>query len=492
MAKWLRPYQRADVKFMATTNCLNLCEPRLGKTTETIGAIFEAGLENGPHLVVSPSKTSLDSIWRYEVERWTNHHVITWSGELSTSERAAAIYQADMWLENDEPFWFVTTPDMIRRGTEILEMVKEWNSFTIDEFHKTGLPEIKNVFPKKANALNSKRRYALSGTPMGGKVIKLWGRLALPGASTVHVEVGLGRNWLEVTKTYGDHKEIGGIRPGLEDDFYRALSVHAVRRLRTEVLPQLPEKQWIDVWYDMTPKQRKQYQQFADNAEVRIDEYHLSATSVLAEYTRLKQFANSYCEVYDYQEDEDTGQVKMKLRATTEAGFLPHLMDRLAEVGIDPEEPAGTAQAIVTSQFRETADMVYDYLTEKGIKCGKITGKVNKKERDRLQALFKTGNDSEGYRVMVMTTTAGGVAITLDNCESVHILDETWNPDDQEQVSDRAINTVTNKQVNVFVYRSRDSIEDYIKRINDEKWDVNKSILDLRRQGLRANLKEAA
>jgi hypothetical protein len=78
LAKWFRPYQRADVKFMATTSCLNLLEPRLGKTTEVIGAVFESDLENGPHLVVAP-KTTLDSIWRMEIERWTGHAVITFS-----------------------------------------------------------------------------------------------------------------------------------------------------------------------------------------------------------------------------------------------------------------------------------------------------------------------------------------------------------------------------------------------------------------------------
>jgi hypothetical protein len=47
LCTWFRPYQRADVKFLAETSALNLNEQRLGKTTEIIGALFEAGLENG-------------------------------------------------------------------------------------------------------------------------------------------------------------------------------------------------------------------------------------------------------------------------------------------------------------------------------------------------------------------------------------------------------------------------------------------------------------
>src|SRR5438128_720621 len=70
-----------------------------------------------------------------------------------------------------------------------------------------------------------------------------------------------------------------------------------VRHLKSEVLPQLPPKQYVDVWCKMTPKQKKQYDSFAAEAEVRIDEYNLTATGVLAEYARLKFFATAYCDV---------------------------------------------------------------------------------------------------------------------------------------------------------------------------------------------------
>jgi SNF2 family DNA or RNA helicase len=480
LAKWLRPYQRADVKFLATTSALNLNEPRLGKTVEIIASIYEAGLEHGPHLIVAPA-TSLDTVWRMEIERWTETKVFTYSGQ--SKDNVEEFYEC-----LDGPCWWVTTADMVRKGS--FPQIPEWQSFTIDEFHKTGLAEIKNVFPKRATVIKAKRKFAMSGTPMGGKPIKLWGALHFLEPDQYTSKWRWAGQWLEVTEVWGGHKQIGGIRKGREDEFYQMLAPHTVRRLRKEVLPQLPEKQWVDVWCEMTTKQAKQYTTFARDAEIRIDEYHLSATSILAEYTRLKQFSNSYCEVEVLGVDEDTGQVNMKVKATPESGKLPYLLERLAEVGIDPEDPEGTSQAIVTSQFRETAEMVYSFLTEKGIKCALITGKVNKKERDRIQGLFKAGHDGEGYRVVVMTTTAGGVAITLDNVETVHVLDETWNPDDQDQVTDRAINTTRLHQVTAFVYRSRKTIEEYIQEVTDTKFDLNRDILDLRRQGFRASVQK--
>jgi SNF2 family DNA or RNA helicase len=156
------------------------------------------------------------------------------------------------------------------------------------------------------------------------------------------------------------------------------------------------------------------------------------------------------------------------------------VLERLAEQGIDPDEPEGTSQAIVSSQFRETIEMVYNYLTEQKIKCIKITGKVSKAESERAQRAFKAGNDSEGLRVCCMVTTMG-VGLTLDNVETVHMMDGTWVPDDEDQLTDRAINTTRNHQVSVFRYMSTDSIEQYVDEVATDKAALNDQILDVRR-----------
>jgi hypothetical protein len=115
MTEWFRGYQRADVQFMAATSCLNANEPGLGKTTEAIGAIFEAGLQDGAHLVVAP-KTSLSTVWRWEIERWTEklekpHEVITYSGDMSRTMRDRALDEFWACIDEDWPVWFVCTPD---------------------------------------------------------------------------------------------------------------------------------------------------------------------------------------------------------------------------------------------------------------------------------------------------------------------------------------------------------------------------------------------
>ena len=84
--------------------------------------------------------------------------------------------------------------------------------------------------------------------------------------------------------------------------------------------------------------------------------------------------------------------------------------------------------------------------------------------------------------ILIMTTTAGGVAITVNNSNVVVFMDETWSPDDQEQAEDRS----RNNTADIYYIRTKDTIEERIKRITDSKRHTNYNILDLRRLGLRA------
>jgi hypothetical protein len=309
LTEWFRGYQRADVKFLAATSALNLNEQGLGKTTEIIGAIFEAGLENGRHLVIAP-KTALETVWREEIERWTAdlekpHEVITYSGDMTKLAREAAIEEFWECVEEDWPVWFVCTPATVRDGNEPFmdpkEFPKGWTSFTIDEYHKTGLPNASgkkgtgSKFSDAVKEVKAERRYAMTGTPMGGRVIKLWGAFHFLYPDQFTSKWQWAKTWLEVNNN-GYGSEIGGIQRGREEEFYRAHAPYMVRRLKSEVLPQLPPKQYVNVWCKMTSKQAKQYEQFAAKAEADIEGLQLNAIGILAEYTRLKVFADAYCD----------------------------------------------------------------------------------------------------------------------------------------------------------------------------------------------------
>jgi SNF2 family DNA or RNA helicase len=496
--EWLRPYQRADAALMARTNLINACQPGLGKTAETIAAIMERGEDhfNGSHLIVAP-KTSLDVVWEKELEQWTEHPIIVTSGDDSQEERRELLDLAQEFHEDGQPFFLVLNPAFVRyvkdkeaepilvRGKRVQPMVPvypelfgfEWNTVVFDEYHKMGLSNSKTNMFAAANDLKAEHKILLSGTPMGGKPIKLWGALHFLEPESFTSKWRWVDQWLD-TSDNGYGKIIEGIRDGREDAFWEHLKPYMVRRTKAEVLKELPPKQYVDIWCEMTPKQAKQYEAMATDAELKIEEENLSATGILAEYMRLKQFAGSHQSVSKFADGT------LKLYATGDSGKLPHLLRLLEERGITGEEDdkEGDEQVVIGSQFSGMVDMIHKYLEGKGIPCAKITGSVSQAHRTELVKQFQAGE----VRVMVMTTTAGGVAITLDKASTVIIMDETWDPDDQEQLEDRVHRASRIHQVTIYYLRSKGTIEEYIKQVTMGKAVTNREVLDLRRQGLRA------
>lgn len=481
LAAFLRPFQRADVAFMAETSVMNANEQGLGKTVEAIAAVFEAGLDEGPQLVVAPL-TSLETVWKAELDEHVGDPVYILSGDHIPDYE-----EIKQLLKDGEPFWFITTAAQIRRGLPAPLPNVKWKTLVVDEFHKTGLTNISGdpskgtQFGRAVRTIIRERTFLISGTPMGGKPIKLWGALNHMKPDVFTSKWRWAEQWLEVTQDILPHngqvvRSIGGLRPDTIDEFYPAHEEFIVRRLKSEVLPQLPAKQYIDVWCDMTKTQAKQYKSMADLAEVRIDEQRLSATGILAEYTRLKQFATGERNATAVKTSKGT---KIDLPIKHSNKLMP-LIERLAEIGIDRDDPSGDAVAVVASQSKVTIKWFADQLNKQGIKTELITGDTKAKERKEIVKRFQSG-DPDAPRVVAVTTTAGGVAITLDRADTVHILDETWDPDDQTQLEDRVHRISRIHQVMCYYYRSKGTIEEAIYETNYDKREENVSVLDLRR-----------
>jgi SNF2 family DNA or RNA helicase len=282
---------------------------------------------------------------------------------------------------------------------------------------------------------------------------------------------------------------IGEIQPGREEEFYNAHAANLIRRTRHEALPGMPDKQFIDVWVDMTPKQRKVYEKFVRSAEVEIDGGRVSADGVLAEYQRAKQFANALCRI------NDRGEVV----PTTESGKLPELLDRLDTYGVRAKDPEPGARAIVASMSQRFVVVLEEYLRSAGLNVRRLDGTVTNtktiKHRDDVIDWYKDlsaddeyweGDGGKEARVLIMTTDTGGVGLNLGMTGSIHIMDEDWNPDTQEQLEDRGMRDRTTPLI-VLYYRTRNSIQEYIHEVGLNKTRQTKKVLaDSLRQKIRA------
>lgn len=499
-----RNYQKADIAFMAEAgNPLNANAPGLGKTIEMIASVYESDTWNGPQLVLAP-RTSLEVVWAAELlhdEHGQDMPVVVATGDRAN--RNWALQQAVDMYENDQPFWLIANPQMAqvrfnqeasdKANREVLLPIYpqlfdiEWNNIIIDEFHKCGMGNPKTITRKGLTRLNGRRRTGSSGTPMGGKAVKLWGVLNWLEPDRFPSKWKWVKQWFITSESsvhvgrgeYKDVIKVGEIKPGLEEQFYKEHARYMVRRTKKEVRAELPDTVRIDVWCTMDKEQEKQYRDFEKKAELKIEEEELNAIGILAEYTRLRQFAIAKQRLV---RDMKTG---VSTPYPTEVSCkLDQVMRILGEHGVQKfdeseDTEAGSEQVVIFSQFSRVVDMVCDHLNGVGITATKLTGQTSDKDRARIVQEFEART---GPQVLCMTTTAGGVAITLNQSEAIIIMDETWVPDDQIQAEER------NRENTAVIYyiRTKGTIEEYVLQLNLDKRNVNDLVLDIHRMRLKA------
>jgi hypothetical protein len=511
-----RPYQRADIKAMSMQNMGNFNQPGTGKTLEWLGAVVEADLlYKGIHLVCAPVR-SLENVWLQELDNFMPDDVHMFTAEDPLKRKLEVVEGIEAWEQGAKSVWICVNPDFLRlkkiwdrrrdagkdqpprelwarkdrKGniygwkTPLQKrlMQRKFASFNIDEFHKAGMGNPDTLFRLSIDLIDAKLKCPMSGTPMGGKPIRLFPVLQYIHPDKFTSKWRWAEQWLQIEEDESSgHKDIGNLDPDREDKFYSHHAQYMIRRLKREALPGLPPKQHEVVMCKMTPKQRKQYDEFERMAEIKIEEERLSATNVLAEYARLKQFANAVCTVESYTKiNRKTGEdeVKLIVKPTTDSGKLPQLLEKLEENGVRKEDPEPEARAIVASESKRMVNMVASWLESQGFEVGLMTG-----DTDDIGPIIRRfqSNDEKPY-IICMTTTTGGVSLNLEKAGSVHILDETWNPDDQEQLEDRGDRGARTTPLICYYYRSKESIQEYIAQITAGKAITNKNILDVRRQ----------
>src|SRR5262245_19609258 len=262
-----RPYQRADIAMMALANAGNFNDVGTGKTIEAIGAIYEAGIDNKPVLIVAPRR-ALVNVWQTEFERFSDYVILASESPGERKEMmeeivtlaadgqkvGLAVIADDLRFEkykdikkDSEPThegplhacrdyqgnWYKYRDERQQALYQI-----DWGAFIIDEFHTTGLPSRLSLFSVSANQIRAERKWPMSGTPIGGKPRRLWPILNFIDPKQYSAEWTWIDRWLEVTEdTFykkgdrrgmpsGKARNVGGIAPGREEDFWNHHRMH--------------------------------------------------------------------------------------------------------------------------------------------------------------------------------------------------------------------------------------------------------------------------
>lgn len=500
-------YQAADVLFMVEAIAsLNGNQPGLGKTLEYYASIWEAGLELGSHLIVAPV-AAVSGTWAKEGRFW-HRDVIGRTVEFfaCTDSKADRLETLEAFQRSTADVKFViVNPAMIQlrkdktnTGKVTLTVTSErkkmtacrckgkaphehydepypilistpWRTICVDESHKNSIRNEKSLTSKSLNRLpKDAKRTALTGTPMrkvGG--VDIWGILHWLRPDVFTSKWRFAESYFEIEDN-GYGKRIGKLRSDREDAFWRMLAPYVVRRLKSEVAPWLPEKMYKVVDCFMEGKQAKQYIRMEKEGAAELDGMDVYSTGILDQYTRLKQFANAECVVGPTGKLIPVSSCKVKA-----------LIENLESLGAN-EDP--TQKHLVFSQSREMVEYAARCLEMEGYKVDVLSGATKGKGvRDAMMDAFQEGD----LQIMCIVTTAGGVSLTLDAADNVHQLDEMWDPGDDEQAEDRAHRVSRIHQVVVWIYRTVDTIDQYIADAKIEKKEGHELILDVRREILR-------
>lgn len=497
-----KPWQMPGAQFMAGQRRVLLAdEPGLGKTLQALAAIIENDIR-GPILVVAP-KTAAGVTWPEEIAQWLgeNELYFTITGDLKPEERKA-IAQTVVSNQNlGVRFWVLIGPNYLRiqadvdeygnylrdeKKNKIIRAVREtlpelfqieWATIIVDESHITLAGATGNKKKQSAQRLGlgalkttpDAMRIAMSGTPFRGKTENLFGTLNWLDPE----KYSSSKRWIE--RHYGTYRDYSnpygsGFTNGDkiidEKRFFTELKPIMVRRTKGEVAKWLPPKTYggthldphdsgspIAVWLPMSERQRRQYEQIVREALLTFDALgdELTINGILAEMVRLKQVANA-CLV--------GGASRSGVVPTLPSNKIEWVHNFLIE-----RIEAGT-KVIVASQFTQFLELMSGHLKQKGINHYTFTGKTTSKERKWIRTEFqKTTGDS----VILLNIASGGVSLTLDAADDVVVCDQTWIPDDQTQVEDRAHRISRNHKVTVWNLASRNTIDEDIAQINADR-----------------------
>jgi superfamily II DNA or RNA helicase len=445
----LRGYQREGLGWLeflrefGLSGCL-ADDMGLGKTVQVLAllAARKAAGATGPSLVVAPR--SVVHNWRDEAERFAQCLAVL---DYTGAERAALrerIAAHDLVL---------TTYGTLRRDIEALACVR-FGYAILDEAQA-----IKNAASrtaKCARALRAEHRLALTGTPVENHLGEL-------GSLFEFLNPGmLGRaSALRALVRPGAAGEDGAL-----EALARALRPFILRRVKSDVLAELPEKTEQAIVCELGKEQRRLYDELRDHYRAslgaRIAKHGLARSKihVLEALLRLRQAA---CH---------PALVAPRF-ASAPSAKLEALFAQLEEV------VAASHKALVFSQFTELLGHVRAGLDARGIAYEYLDGKT--RDRKRRVERFQT---DPACPVFLISLKAGGLGLNLTAAEYVFLLDPWWNPAVEAQAIDRAHRIGQTRLV--FAYRliARGTVEEKILELQAKKRELVEAVFAADASGL--------
>lgn len=428
LPEFLRNYQRAGVLwamnlFSHSCNAMIADEMGLGKTVQTLSLVDRCRSASrggkAKFLVVCPA--SVIPVWVAEAQKFFPNiktGVVGAKGGFS---------EADLWI---------SSYTQLRRNRAKIEKVC-FELAALDEAQFIKNPDAKTTLA--CMAISARRKIALTGTPVENRLMDIWTafRWLMPGL------LGTRANFERLSR--GESGAVESVR--------RQISPFVLRRMKSEVAAELPEKVQVDLYCPMSEQQKSEYAKLLAQARGELESPADGARgrlTILSLLTRLRQAA---CDAALLPWVGPEG-------ASEPGGKLSVLLDRV-------EELCGAGKKVlVFSQFAKFLDLAKSALKTRvdGADIYTLTGST----RDRAAPVGAFQESRRGC-VMLVSLRAGGTGITLSGADYIFLADPWWNPAVEEQAIDRAHRI--GRRGDVFVYRmiAGGTVEERVRKLQARK-----------------------
>jgi superfamily II DNA or RNA helicase len=441
----LRPYQEAGLSWLKFIHDIGsggvlADDMGLGKTVQTI-ALLLAVKQEEKHLrtlIVAP--TSVVTNWERELARFApTLSVALWHG-ADRKEQSEAVKDAEV---------VITSYALLRRDEEFLSKLDLTYAILDEAQH------IKNPMSATAAAakrLHSKRRLALTGTPIENRLSEIWSIFDFVSPGLLGPLDRFEQKYSRPIEA-GDYKTAQRLRSTIHP--------FILRRTKSEVAKDLPEKIETDQICDLTGEQRNVYMAVAREVRAQVlgevERVGLakSQIQILAGLTRLRQAA---CDPRllglprDYS-DEDSG----KLVA------LRELISNAVE---------GGHKVLVFSQFVMMLKIIEKAMKEDSVPYEYLDGST----KDRQERVDNFQNNPS-VPVFLISLKAGGTGLNLTAADTVIHFDPWWNPAVEQQATDRAHRIGQTKVVTAYRLVAAGTIEEKILLLKAKKRELVASVL---------------
>jgi SNF2 family DNA or RNA helicase len=394
----------------------------LGKTLQTLCLLRDT---KGPHLVIAP--TSVLHNWKAEAKRFfPSLTVCLYHGPQRELDRKADIVLSSYAL--------------LRIDDKLQE--RKWKTVVLDESQA-----IKNAESQTAQAayeIHAEQRFALTGTPVENRLEELWSQFhfVMPGF------LG-GRKHFQ--DTYARPMEFGDAVAA--ETLRRRIKPFVLRRLKSEVAPELPPLTEVVLRCSMPDEQRDVYKAVHQAARVAIEaDSGIQTMQVLEHLLRLRQAA---CHPRLLPGDHPDVSGKLDL-----------LTSKLKQVIGEGHK------ALVFSQWTSFLDLISESMAKENLATVRLDGST----KDRAGAVAEFQSE-EGPPVFLISLKAGGTGLNLTAADYVFLVDPWWNPAVEAQATDRAHRIGQDKPVIAIRLISEDSVEERILALQAAKKELAEAAL---------------